>query len=378
MSEVISFPGMGLEFTLNRVAFYIGNFAIYWYGIIIAAAFLAGITYILYRVRRFGLDSDRVVDVILGGALGAIIGARLYFVVFSWDMYKDNLLSVFNMRSGGIAIYGAIIGGFLAGYIMCRVRNVSFLPMADLAVGGLILGQGIGRWGNYVNVEAFGGNTGMPWGMTSPGIQSYLAANATALGELNMKIDPMMPVHPTFFYESVWCLLGFAAIFFYTSRRRFDGELLLIYSMWYGLGRAFIEGLRTDSLLIGTLRVSQVLAILCVLVSGLIWFSVHSKIKRSKDDDYLKLYVNTEEGQMILSGTFYKKKARKSTQKAHDLGFEESILAQAALEQQKKEDSEKNKAYIENLTKTLEEDEKNRANADETSHEKTESDEKEL
>lgn len=313
MSETLSFPGMGISFTLNRVAFHIGNVAIYWYGIIVALAFLAGITYILYRVRRFGLDADRVIDVLFGGALGAVVGARLYYVVFSWNEYKDNLLKIFNTREGGIAIYGAIIGGFLAGYILCRVRRVKFLPMADLAAGGLILGQGIGRWGNFVNIEAFGGNTTMPWGMTSESIVNYLRANAQNLSNLRMDIDPNMPVHPTFFYESVWCLLGFAVIALYTRHRRFDGELVLLYSIWYGVGRAVIEGLRTDSLLFGTLRISQVFAVLCVIVSALIWLSVRSRIRRSGDPEYLKLHVDTEEGQMILAGTFYKSKARRNT-----------------------------------------------------------------
>ncbi len=307
MTETLSFPGLGLQFHLNRVAFQIGGFAIYWYGIIIAVAFLAGMLYAFKRVRIFGLDADRVVDVALGAIIGALVGARLYYVIFSWDEFSGNLLSIFNTRQGGIAIYGGVIGGFLAGWAMCKWRRVRFLPMADLAVGSIILGQAIGRWGNFVNVEAFGGNTSMPWGMTSPGITAYLRAQAGELADIGMKVDPALPVHPTFLYESVWCLIGFALIALYTKHRRFDGELVLFYAAWYGAGRFVIEGLRTDSLLIGTMRVSQLVALLCVIVSVTVWIVVRSRIHRSADPDYLRLYVETEEGQSVLAGTFYQK-----------------------------------------------------------------------
>lgn len=339
--NTLSFPGLGLEFHLNPVAFTIGDFSIKWYGIIIALAFLCGITYVLYRVKDFGLDGDRVIDVILGGAVGAIVGARLYYVIFSWDLYKDNPIDIFKTWEGGIAIYGGIIGGFLIGLLMCRIRRVRFWPMADLAVGGLILGQAIGRWGNFVNIEAFGGNTDLPWGMTSPVITEYLRAHMVELEGLNMTIDPNMPVHPTFFYESVWCLIGFVVIVLFTKHRRFDGELVLLYSAWYGAGRAVIEGLRTDSLLWGTLRVSQVLAILCTLASLIIWAAIRSRIRRSSDPDYLKLYVQTEEGQSVLAGTFYQKKGKKAQEEAGILAETEETVPQTTGQPAEGEDTSK-------------------------------------
>lgn len=307
MTEVLSFPALGLEFKLNRIAFQIGDFAIYWYGIIIAAAFLIGLFYAFRRVRTFGLDGDRVIDVTIGAIIGAIIGARLYYVAFSWDEFSGDWTSIFNTRQGGLAIYGGVIGGFLVGWLMCRLRRVKFLPMADLAVGAIILGQAIGRWGNFVNVEAFGGNTTLPWGMTSQRIMNYLYEKMENLSVIGMDVDPSLPVHPTFLYESIWCLIGFALIAWYTGRRRFDGELVLLYAAWYGAGRFVIEGLRTDSLLIGTIRISQLLALLGVLVSAVVWVAVRSRIRRSADPDYLKLYVETEEGQSVLAGTFYQK-----------------------------------------------------------------------
>lgn len=307
--QIISFPGLGIEeFSINRIALSIGSLHIYWYGVIIAAAFLAAILYILARVRSFGLDSDRVLDVILAGVVGGIIGARLYYVVFSWDMYKDDPMKIFRIWEGGLAIYGGIIGGFLVAFIVAKLRRVKFIPLADLAVGGLILGQGIGRWGNFVNVEAFGSNTSLPWGMASPSVERYLSIHQAALAAQGIQVDPSMPVHPTFFYESVWCLLGFLVILWYTKRRRYDGELLLIYVAWYGLGRSVIEGLRTDSLMWGNFRVSQLLAILLCVTSLLLMIYIRGKIRKNDDPDYLKLYVYTEEGQAILSGQFYRRR----------------------------------------------------------------------
>lgn len=308
MTQTVSFPGLGIEeITLNRVAFTIFGHPIYWYGVIIALAFLLGITYLIKRAPAFGLDSDRVMDVILGAVIGGIIGARIYYVAFSWDQYRSNLADVVKIWEGGIAIYGGVLGGFLVGAIICRIRKVRFVPMADLAVGGLILGQSIGRWGNFVNVEAFGSNTSLPWGMASPSITEYLARHQAALAAQGVSVDPSMPVHPTFFYESMWCLLGFLLIALVTKHRRFDGELTLLYAGWYGAGRSVIEGLRTDSLMWGSVRVSQALAILLVIASILTWLLIRMKIKKSGDPEYLKLYVDTTEGQAILNKTFYQK-----------------------------------------------------------------------
>lgn len=310
MNQTVSFPGLGIgEFTINRVAFSVFGHPIYWYGIIIALAFLLGILYIVKRSHIFGLDSDRVMDVVLGAVIGGIIGARFYYVIFSWDQYRDNLADVIKIWEGGIAIYGGVIGGFLVGALMSRIRKVRFIPMADLAVGGLILGQSIGRWGNFINVEAFGSNTGLPWGMASPSIAEYLTRHQAALAAQGVAVDPAMPVHPTFFYESMWCLIGFILIALAAKHRRFDGELTLLYVAWYGAGRAVIEGLRTDSLMWGSVRVSQALAVILVIASIAVWLLVRSKIKQSGDQEYLKLYVNTAEGQAVINGTFYKKPA---------------------------------------------------------------------
>lgn len=310
MSETVSFPGLGLEFNMDRVAFTLFGRSIYWYGIIIAVAFLLGALYVMKRVKTFGLDSDRVMDVVLGGVLLGIVGARLYYVLFSWDTYKDNPVRIFDIRAGGIAIYGGVIGALVAAVIICKWRKVKLLPALDLAAAALFLGQAIGRWGNFINVEAFGSNTTAPWGMTSSSVVWYLQQHRADLAAIGVTVDPNLPVHPTFFYESMWCLLGFLFLCWYTSRRRFDGELSLIYIGWYGLGRFFIEGLRTDSLLLGSIRVSQIVALLCVIASALIMVSVRSKIRRSNDPGFMPLYVNTPEGQLVVAGEFYKKKEK--------------------------------------------------------------------
>jgi phosphatidylglycerol:prolipoprotein diacylglycerol transferase len=312
MIELVKFPGLGFAIELNRVAFTVWGRPIYWYGILFGLSFLAAALYIVKRVKEFGLDADRMIDVLLGTVIGGLVGARLYYVAFSWDTYQGDLMKIINVREGGLALYGGVIGAALAGYGMCRLRKVKFIPLCDLFFSGLLLAQAIGRWGNFVNVEAFGGNTTAPWGMTSDSIVRYLEWKQEALAAIGIAVDPAMPVHPTFFYESAWCLLGFVGLALFTKRRRYDGQLSLLYLSWYGLGRFFIEGLRTDSLMWGGVRVSQALAALCVVVSVALLTYFHRKIKRADDPEFMQLYVHTQEGQAILAGAFYPQKGKES------------------------------------------------------------------
>lgn len=333
LSDLLSFPGLGLEFELSRTAFTVGGMPIYWYGIIIAVAFLAGAMYVLRRVKTFGLDGDRMMDTIIVGVILGVVCARLYYVLFSGDStYLENPLTIFNIRLGGIAIYGGIIGAVIAALLMSKLRRVKLLPMLDAVSGGLLIGQAIGRWGNFVNVEAFGSNTTLPWGMTSPGIQWYLQQNQARLAAIGVTVDPAVPVHPTFLYESIWCLLGFLFLAWYTGRRRFDGELGLIYIGWYGFGRFFIEGLRTDPLLIGTIRVSQLVAILCVIASVVAMALVRSRIRRANDPAFLPLYATTDEGKAVIAGEFYKKKDDKGKPEEEKADSEAADAAGASEE----------------------------------------------
>lgn len=246
MTHEIAFPALGLQWTISRVAVTVFGRDIYWYGIIICLGFLLGMLYLLRRCTAFGIQQEHLMDCMILCVPIGILSARVYYVAFEWDYYREHLSEVIAIWNGGIAIYGAVIGVVLTLLVYSRYRGISFLCLCDLAALGLPIGQCIGRWGNFVNAEAHGGATSLPWGMS---------------------IDGAAPVHPTFLYESGWVLIGFLALHFYSKRRQFDGEIALLYVAWYGLGRAWIEGLRTDSLYWGSFRVSQVLAIVSCLAA---------------------------------------------------------------------------------------------------------------
>ncbi len=294
MTEILKFPGLGIQFNINRAAFSIGPFTVYWYGIMIATGLVLAVIYANKRAAEFGVNKDKLMDIILIGTIGSIIGARAYFVIFSWDKYKNDLLSVFKIWEGGIAIYGAIIGALIFGLLTAKKKGVKYLALTDLALPCFLLGQGIGRWGNFFNIEAFGSNTSMPWGMTSDSIVYYLQAHQAELAKIGVTVDPNMPVHPTFLYESIWCLIGFVLFAFYAKHRKFDGELTLFYAIWYGAERFVVEGLRTDSLMWGKVRVSQALALITVITALCIYIYVR-KFRKTKFGDMVP-YGHTPEG----------------------------------------------------------------------------------
>ena len=314
--NTVEFPGLGLTFHLNRVAFQIGDISVTWYGILITLGILLAMVFAMTQCKKFGIIPDKLIDVTLGGVIGGIVGARLYYVAFSWDTFKDDLSSIFKTWEGGMAIYGGLIGASLVGALIVKLRKMRLLPVLDLACMGFLIGQAIGRWGNFVNVEAFGSNTSLPWGMTGERITSYLSnsANVEALNKLGVTVDALAPVHPCFLYESLWCALGFLLLFLYSKHRKFDGELFLMYTAWYGLGRGVIEGLRTDSLLLGSIRISQLLAFILVIAAVITWLVVRSKIKRAHDENYLKLYVTTEAYQQEVAA-YEEKQAKKKNKK---------------------------------------------------------------
>lgn len=282
MAETVAFPGLGLSFEVSRVAFSIGNYNIYWYGITFALGFLVGMLYFHLQSRRLGIHPYDGLDVLLWAVIGGVIGARTYFVIFQWEMYKDNPMKVFAFREGGLAIYGGVIGSMLVGFIASRVKKTAFLPVLDGGLTGLLLAQAVGRWGNFFNNEAFGCNTTLPWGMTSNTISRYLFNMADKLAEQGVMVDPTVPVHPTFFYEFVWNLIGFLLLaFLITPRRKYDGQVSLCYMAWYGLGRFFIEGLRTDSLMIGAYRVSQLLALALCVGSLLVMVALYFRYRKA-------------------------------------------------------------------------------------------------
>ena len=301
-SNEIYFPKLGWRFHIDPTAFSIGSFEIQWYGIIITIGLLLAILYCFPKMKRFGLDSDRTVDVVIGGVIGGIIGARAYYVIWKWDEYKGSIKDIINTRQGGLAIYGGIIGAILVGLLMCRIRKVKMLPMLDITVLGFLIGQGIGRWGNFVNQEAFGTNTDSFFGMTGGRIQDTILNQTQLGGEMNLNGNETMMwekmVHPCFLYESLWCLLGFLIISFLSKRRKYDGQVFLMYLAWYGAERFVVEGLRTDSLMAGKIRVSQALSAVIFITSAVIQIVMFFRVKR--DPESYTLYVNTEESHRLV------------------------------------------------------------------------------
>lgn len=263
MINTVSFPGLFEKvFTLDRVAFTLFGNDIMWYGVIIAFGFaLAGI-YACIHAKDYGQDIDTILDLLIWCLPIAIIGARAYFVLHRWGYYSQNLSEILSIREGGLGFYGGFAAAILTGIIVCKKKKKNVLSTLDIAALGFILAQSIGRWGNFINCEAFGSLTTMPWGMS---------------------INGGAPVHPTFFYESLWNMIGFIILHFYSKKRKFDGEIFLLYMAWYGFGRMFIEGLRTDSLYIlsTSIRVSQVVAALSFIICFGLWiyFTTTKKYK---------------------------------------------------------------------------------------------------
>ncbi len=308
--NIISFPKIGWEFHIDPTAFTVFGLDIQWYGIIIVTGLLLAILYCFPHMKRFGIDSDRAIDAVIGGVVGGIVGARLYYVAFRWDEYRGDIKAILNTRNGGLAIYGGIIGAVLVGLLICKARKVKMLPMLDITVIGFLIGQGVGRWGNFVNQEAFGTNTDSLFGMTGGRIQQTIFHNSAYLdGEMyrqGLEMSEKYAVHPCFLYESVWCLLGFVILASFSKRRKYDGQIFLMYLAWYGAERFVVEGLRTDSLMIGNMRVSQALSLIICIISIILQIIFHFRVKR--DPERYILYADTEESKLLLSESGVKSK----------------------------------------------------------------------
>ena len=270
----IVFPKLGIDLHVNSTAFSIGGLDIQWYGILITLGLVLAMIYAFTQVKKYGLNPDRVLDCIIGGISG-----------------------------GGLAIYGGIIGSLLVGFLVAKIRKVKFLPLLDIVGIGFLLGQGIGRWGNFFNQEAFGCNTDSLFGMSGGRIQEWITdqyPSTTYFANFGTTLDASQPVHPCFLYESLWCLLGFVLLAIFAKKiRRYDGQIFLIYICWYGAERAVVESLRTDSLVIGNVRVSQILAITCVVISVILQIAIGTKVKRMGVD--YRMYKDTNESKQMLA-----------------------------------------------------------------------------
>lgn len=256
--------------------------SIKWYGVIIAFGFTLAALLGGRIAYTWKMSLDKMIDVLIYGTLAGVVGARLYYVFSTWDYYSAHPGDIFKIWEGGLAIYGGIIGGIIAGFIVCKVEKLNFLNLLDCVGISLLVGQGIGRWGNFANQEAFGTNTSLPWGMKSEKTISYILANYDEITSKGIHINAYEPVHPTFLYESLWCLLGVLVLYLLCRKfRLFSGQMILAYGVWYGIERAIVEGLRTDSLYIAntTIRISQLLsAILAVVCFALLlYFTIKYK-----------------------------------------------------------------------------------------------------
>ncbi len=271
MSADIRFPHLGIEIEALEKGVTIGGFTIAFYGMIIAFGMIMGYLMAVFQAKRTGQETELYLDLALWDIVFAIIGARLYYVIFSWEYFKDNPIEILNIRGGGLAIYGGVIGGVVTTFVFAKVRKLSFWQLADTACAGLLVGQIIGRWGNFFNREAFGGYTDSLFAMQ---IKKADVATAYLTHDVMKNVVDVagfdyIQVHPTFLYESLWNMVVLIIILLYTKHHKYNGQLFFMYLFGYGLGRVWIEGLRTDQLMLfGTdIAVSQALSGILVLVS---------------------------------------------------------------------------------------------------------------
>lgn len=279
MNTTIRFPHLGLTLNPGK-SFTVFGIEIAYYGVIIALGMLAGALVAYREAKKTGQKVDDYIDFTLYTLIAAIIGARIYYVIFEWDYYSAHPLEIFNLRAGGLAIYGGVIASALTLFIFTKVKKLKFWLMADTAVQGLIIGQIIGRWGNFFNREAFGGYTDSLFAMQLPvseakGITQELIEHLVTIDGVSY-----VQVHPTFLYEGTWNLLLFIGICLYKRHKKFDGEIFAIYLMGYGVGRFIIEGLRTDQLVIkalGGIAASQVLSIILIILAAV--FVIYNRVQ---------------------------------------------------------------------------------------------------
>ena len=329
MTEVkISFPGIGIDwFVVDKVAFSIGSLSVRWYGIILTLGIVCGVLYAMYRAKKNeGIPSEDVLDFAIWVVLLAVLGARLYYVLTTLktdtgEWYYDSILDVFAIWEGGIAIYGAIIGGAAGVLLVSKFKKydkTKLLKVCDMVAPGVMLGQIIGRWGNVVNGEAHGVET-----------TSFLRMGLMGAADTKYPYKEMF-YHPTFLYESLWNLIGFVLINIFYKKKKYDGQILLAYLAWYGFGRMLIEGLRTDSLYIGVFRVSQVVGFLCFIICTalLVYFYFRGKQKEKDEEEYVSVYEN-------LHGSSLRRTRKIAAQNEEEkVAPEEDIFARAP----KKED----------------------------------------
>lgn len=250
MTNTIGFPGLNLEFEINRVAFSIFGKDIFWYALIILTGFVLGVAFVVIDAKKQNINTDNIFDIAFWGLISSVICARIYYVIFDPGCLNGNFLNIFKIWEGGIAIYGALIGAVACAIIYCRIKKLPTLKIFDICAPGLLIGQIIGRWGNFVNAEVYGKETMLPWRMT---------------------INGGPGVHPLFLYESLWNLLGLIIILIFRKRKKADGQVFFFYCLWYGIGRLFLEGMRQPQFILyvipNILGISQLVAFAVIIIS---------------------------------------------------------------------------------------------------------------
>lgn len=266
MENVISFPKLGLTFNVNQAAFYIGSKPIYWYALIILSGFLIALLFTEKSAKKRGINPENVFDIALYGLIAGIICARIYYVVFDFSSFKDNLWDVFKIWEGGLAIYGGIIGGVLTALVYCRVKKLKTLKIFDIFTPGLLIGQAIGRYGNFFNAEVYGRETSSVFGMS---------------------INGAAPVHPLFFYESCWNIIGLIIILLVRDRKKADGQVFFMYTLWYAAGRLVLEGMRQKQYILyafSGVGISQLVSAALIVVSIAAFFLLGKRQNKSLED----------------------------------------------------------------------------------------------
>lgn len=343
LKESIEFPNLfSGDIEINRVAFTVFGIDIYWYGILIAISVVLAFTYAMKTSKKFGLIADNVFDTAFIAVIAGFIGARAYYCIFYNLMNpeaenKYNIITMFSkIHDGGLAIYGGVIVGVVTALIVCRIKKSPLLPLLDVAAPAFLIGQAIGRWGNFINQECFGAPTAgdLPWGMTG----TTIALDPVVIEAQTGNINPVL-VHPCFLYESLWCAVGLLLIHFVGRRvRKFDGEVFLYYVLWYGAGRGWIEGLRTDSLYAGTLKVSQVIAIASAVLAliMIVYFRIaaaksgkalyaDTELSKERLEEFTKKQVLEKENAAAKKAMKEAEKIRNETKAPSILGEEENI-----------------------------------------------------
>ncbi|SHJ56119.1 prolipoprotein diacylglyceryl transferase [Tepidibacter formicigenes] len=242
---------------MNPIAFTIFGIDIRWYGILISTGIMIGIFLALKEAKRVSINEEKLLDLFLIAIPCAIIGARTYYVIFNWDYYKGDLFKIINIRGGGLAIHGGIIGAVLVGYLYCKIKKMNFRKILDLTAPSIALGQAIGRWGNFINQEAYGRPTNLPWAINVNGVN----------------------VHPTFLYESIWDFCLFLFLMWLRKNKKYDGHVFICYAIIYSIGRFFVEGFRIDSLMLGTFRMAQVISIIFIVLGSIVHINLKNKNK---------------------------------------------------------------------------------------------------